>query len=127
MFSFEYCRITCFEEHLQTVAFIRCYFNTINLKQSGFCTTYSFKILDSERKHKNNIKNRESQKNNNINNNNPYIYNAYVMFYYKIPWFYQYFKNKNLYFLNSYSVHAARILDLSVKSSQTRNETLLQL
>ena len=37
------------------------------------------------------------------------------MFYYKIPWFYQYFKNENLYFLNSYSVHAARILDLSLE------------
>ena len=34
------------------------------------------------------------------------------MFYYEIPWFYQDFKSKNLYFLNLYSVHAARILDL---------------
>ena len=36
---------TCFEEHLQTAASIRCYFDTTNQKQSGFCTTYSFKIL----------------------------------------------------------------------------------
>ena len=50
-------KITYFEEHLQTGAsIIRCYFDKINLKQSGFCTTYFFKILDSERKYKNNIK-----------------------------------------------------------------------
>ena len=34
----------------------------MNLKQSGFCTTYSFKILVSERKCKINLKGRESQK-----------------------------------------------------------------
>ena len=34
-----------------------------------------------------------------------HIYKVYVMFYYKIPWFYQQ--------LNIYSVHAARLLDLS--------------
>ena len=34
----------------------------MNLKQSGFCTTYSFKILVSERKCKINLKSRESQK-----------------------------------------------------------------
>ena len=54
VFSCEYCgifKITCFEEHLQTAAsMIRCYFDTINLKQSGFCTTYSLKILVSEGK-----------------------------------------------------------------------------
>ena len=32
------------------------------LKQSGFCTTYSFEILVLERKYKSNLKNRESQK-----------------------------------------------------------------
>ena len=53
--------ITFFEEHLRTAASVLCYFDTINLKQSGFCTTYSFKILVSERKHRNNLKNRESQ------------------------------------------------------------------
>ena len=36
---------TCFEEHLQTAASIRCHFDTTNQKQSGLCTTYSFKIL----------------------------------------------------------------------------------
>ena len=31
--------ITCLEEHLWAAASISCYFNTINLKQFGFCTT----------------------------------------------------------------------------------------
>ena len=55
-------KITCFEEHLQTAASIRSYFDTINLKQSGFCTTSSLKILISERKYKSNLENRGSQK-----------------------------------------------------------------
>ena len=66
----EFFHITCFEEHLQTDASIRCYFDTINRKQSGFCTTYYFKIFVLERKKKN-LKNRESQKN---------FYNSHVMF-----------------------------------------------
>ena len=37
------------------------------------------------------------------------------MFYYKIPYFHRDFKNENLCFLNRYSVHAARILDLSLE------------
>ena len=56
-------KITCFEENLQTAASIRCYFDSINVKQSGFSTISPFKIFDSERKYKNNLKNRESQKN----------------------------------------------------------------
>ena len=36
------------------------------------------------------------------------------MFYYKIPWFYQDFKSENLCFLNLHSLHAARILELSL-------------
>ena len=36
------------------------------------------------------------------------------MFYNKIPWFKQHFKNTNPCFLNLYSVHAARILDLTL-------------
>ena len=36
-------------------------FDMINLKKSGFCTAYSSKILVSERKYKNNLKNRESK------------------------------------------------------------------
>ena len=62
-FSCEYCRIfkvTCFEGYLRMATFIRCYFDTMNLKQFGFCITYSFKILVSERKYKNNLKNHES-------------------------------------------------------------------
>ena len=51
----------------------------------------------------------------NIFYNSDIIYNVYVMFYYEIPWFYQDFKNENLRFLNLYSVHAARILDLSLE------------
>ena len=43
-------------------ASIKCYFDRINLKKSCFCTAYSFKILASKRKYKNNLKNRESQK-----------------------------------------------------------------
>ena len=40
------------------------------------------------------------------------------MFYYEIPWSYQDFKSEILCFLNMYSVYAARILDLSLRSSQ---------
>ena len=60
--SCEYCgtfKITCFEEHLRPATSIRCYFDTINLKQSGFCTTYYFKIFVRERKYKINLKNNE--------------------------------------------------------------------
>ena len=57
-------KITSFEEHLQTDGdgSIRCHFDTINLNQSDFGITYSFKILVSEGKNKNNLKNRESHK-----------------------------------------------------------------
>ena len=61
-----------------------------NPKQSGFCTTYSFKIPISERKYKNNLKNRDSQKNVFYNSHK---YNVNVMFYYEVPWFYQDFKS----------------------------------
>ena len=60
VFSCEYCgnfEINCFEEHLRTAASIRCFFDRINLKQSGFCTTYTFEILVSKEKYKNNLKN----------------------------------------------------------------------
>ena len=36
------------------------------------------------------------------------------MFYYKTLWFYQDFKSENLCFLNMYSVHRVKILDLSL-------------
>ena len=42
---------------LKNIAFIQCYFNTINLLQSVFCKTYSFKILVSERNYKHNLTN----------------------------------------------------------------------
>ena len=111
MFSCENWRIfkiTCFEKHLRTAASIRCYLDAINLKQSGFCTTCSFKVLVLEQKYKNNLKNRASQKN--------IFYNShicvYVMSYYEIPWFTKILKVK-ICFLNLYSVHATKILDLS--------------
>ena len=37
------------------------------------------------------------------------------MFYYEFPWFYQDIKSENLCFLKLYSVHAAKILDLSLE------------
>ena len=115
MFSCEYYRIfkiISFEEHLRMAASIRCYFDTINLKQSDFCPNCSLKILSSERKCKNNLINRESQKNIFYNSHK---YNVSVVLYYKILWFYQDFKSANLCFLNLYSVHAARILDLPLE------------
>ena len=51
----------------------------INLKQSGFGTTYSFKILLSERQYENNLKNREAQK-----KILQFSCNVYVMFYFEI-------------------------------------------
>ena len=39
----------------------------------------------------------------------------YVMFYYEIPGFCQDFKGEKLWFLNLYSIQAARILDLSLE------------
>ena len=61
-----YCKIfisaLVYLDHLfWRTSFIRCYFDTINLKQSGFCTIYSFKILALERNYENNLKNCESQ------------------------------------------------------------------
>ena len=44
-----------------------------------------------------------------------FSYNVYVMFHYEIPWFYKDFKIENLCFLNLHSIHAARILGLSVE------------
>ena len=91
----------------------------INLKQSDLCTTYSIQILVSEGKCKNDHESQKKKKkkktekkmkknkqNKNKKNDN--------MFYNKIPWFKQHFKNTNPCFLNLYSVHAARILDLTL-------------
>ena len=44
-----------------------------------------------------------------------FLYNVYVMFYYDISWFYQDFESENLFFLNLYSVHTAKMLDLSLE------------
>ena len=53
-------KITCFEKHLRTAACIRCYFDTISLKQSGFAQPpILLKFLFQK---ENNLKNRESQK-----------------------------------------------------------------
>ena len=93
VFSCEYCgsfTIICFEEHLWTAPFIRCYFDTINPKQSGFCTTYSFKILALERKHRNNLKNLK-----NLNNKKKDYYSHISKGWYKFFKFY-YFRNLDL-------------------------------
>ena len=57
---------------------------------------------------KNNFKIRESKKKKKETNKK----NVYVMFYYEIHWFYQDFKSENQCFLNLYSVHVARIVNL---------------
>ena len=63
--------------------------------------------------------NKQNKQTNKLTKNNRFynshIYNVYVMFYYEIPWFYQIFKSENLYFLNLYPVHAAKILNLSLE------------
>ena len=106
-------KITSFEEHLQTDGdgSIRCHFDTINLNQSGFGITYSFKILVSEGKNKNNLKNLKKKKKKKLQ----FSCTIYVIFYSEIWWFYQDFKNENLCFLNLYSVHTAKIQDLSLE------------
>ena len=105
-------KITSFEEHLQTDGdgSIRCHFDTINLKQSGFGITYSFKILVQKEKIKiiskiANLKKKKIQ----------FSCTIYVIFYSEIWWFYQDFENENLSFLNLYSVHTAKIQDLSLE------------
>ena len=54
-----------------------------------------------------------------------------VMFYYEIPWFYQDFKSENSCFFKSVpsscSENTGPVTRGHVKSSQTRNETPLQL
>ena len=104
VFSFEYCQIfniTCFEEHLQKAASIKCYFGTINLKQCGFCTTYYIKILVSERKYKNNLKNREPQKKKFFSYIDIYIYNALQ---WNLVVFPRFWKWKSVFFLYLYSI-----------------------
>ena len=126
--SCEYCRIfnrifkiTCCEEHLRTAASIRWFFDNIYLRQSGFCTTYSFKILISERKCKNNLKNCESKKkysNIQILKQTTFM-QCFATKSHGGPMFYQDFKNENICFLNLYySVHATRIPDLSLEISR---------
>ena len=102
----------------------------INLKQSVFCTTYSLKILVLERKYKNNLKNRESQKIYIFQCSYIYICNVYLVFYYEIQWCYQDFKSEYLFFksvLSSHSEDSGPVTRDHVKSSQMMNETPLQL
>ena len=101
-------KITSFEEHLRTDASIRCYLDTINLKQSGCGTTCSFKIQNKNIKIISKLVNLKK-------NILQFSCNVYVMFYYEISWFYQHVKSGNLWFLNMYSVHGAKILDLSLE------------
>ena len=65
-------KATCFEEQLQKAASIRCYFDTINWKQSVMSSVQPILVL--EQKYQNNLKNLESEK-------NSHIYNVYVIFY----------------------------------------------
>ena len=63
---------------IRTAASIKCYFDTINLKQSYFCTTYSFKILVSERNIKIISKKKKLQ-------SSYTVYDIYVVFYHEMP------------------------------------------
>ena len=59
-----------------------------------------------------------------------FSYNVYVMFYCKIPWFYQDFKSKNMFLKSVLSSRCENTGPLSkdhVKSSRMRNETPLQV
>ena len=90
-----------------------CFYQTFRIR-SGFRTTYSFKILFQHE----NITIISKI----VNLRKKYftiLYNVYVMFFEEIQWFYQDFKNENLYFLNVYFVHAARILDLSLHQKRS--------
>ena len=89
-----------------------------------FCTVYSFKILVSERKYKNNLKNRESQKHNIFYYS--HINKVYVMFYYEIQLFYQDLKTVK-FVLSSRCQNAGPVTRDHFKSSQTRSEKSLQL
>ena len=75
--------------------FYQILFLQINLKEYGFCATYSFTIIVSELKYKNNLQSRESQKKKKKNLKLTIIMYMF-MFYYEIPLFYQDFKNENL-------------------------------
>ena len=100
--------INCLEEHLRPAASIRSYFDTINLKQTGFFTTYYPIILKFLFGSKNikinseivNLKTKKQKK----NNVDVYVCVCYVC---------MLCKSENLCFLNLYSVHAERILGLS--------------
>ena len=99
---------------------LSCYFDTINQKQAGFCTTQSFKTLVSKRKYKNNHKNGKYLNNNNNNsNNNCHVYKCLCNV---LPWFYKKFRSGNLSVLNTGPGTRDHL-----KSSQRRNETSLQL
>ena len=95
MFSCEYCRIlkiTCFEKHLRTAASVRCYFDKIILKQSGFWFFKKFLFQ----------------------NENIEIISKIVNFNMKSRGFSKILKVK-ICFLNLFSIHTARILDLSLE------------
>ena len=109
MFSCEYCGIfkINFEEHLWTAASIRCYFDKINLKQSGFCTIYSFKALVSNEKIK-------------IISKIVHLKKKYFTILILYTMSMKCFTTKSSGFtkilkVNLYSVHAVRILDLSLE------------
>ena len=103
----EYCGIfkkTCFEEHLEAAASIRCYFEIINQNQSDFCATHFFKVLATEQKYEINLKDckSKSKKRKTKYLEFSYLYSVYVMFYYKIPCIFFKILRENLCFLNLY-------------------------
>ena len=115
-------KITCFGEHLQTAASIRSYFDTINLEQSGFCTTSSLKILISERKYKNNLENRGSQKRYILKFSYICLRNVLLQSPVYLP---RLSKWKSVFFksvLSSRREKTERVTRGHVKSSQMRNE-----
>ena len=125
--SCEYCgisKVICFEEHLRMAASIRCYFDMINLKQSGFCTAYFWKFLQNK-----NIKTisktmnlkKKKKKKKKICDSHMHVY-VYVMFYYE-KW-----KSVFLKFVSrSHSKNIGPVTRGCVKSSQMMNEIPLQL
>ena len=95
--------------------------------QSGFCTTYSFNILVSERKYENNIKNRESRKK---QNKKILIYMFMKCFTKKSRGFNKILKISVFFesVLSSRSENTDHVIRYHVKMfSEMRNETPLQL
>ena len=101
MFSYEYCgifKITIFEDPSANGCFYQMLFQHDQFKAIWLLHNLHLKFLF----HNENIKiiskivNRKNKTKKIYNS--LLTYNVYVMFYYKIPWFYQDFKSENLCF-----------------------------